>query len=313
MADHPSFDIGNWDERASVRARPNPLNHPDTWQSELSDCYWYPPNMLPYLSHPHFSNVSRETIIELTAKHLIYFLDYTVKLEHLIVNRSVETILYDALGVKIPGSMKTAALQLYTDEGYHALFSHQLAEKVSSIYGYQGFTKPPHRITQLYKLLRNTNSAQVHLTHFVIGFVSETLIAKELADLTQHKLVGIVSNMFREHLIDEANHSRFFSSAFIYVWKRCKPKAKAYIAHILPSVLDIFVSVDSLWLSGILKEARVGAVDTTTIIQSMNDASATRERIRLNAQATFATLRRSGMLLESPYCDVFVEEGLHEF
>ena len=42
-----------------------------------------------------------------------------------------------------------AALQLYTDEGYHALFSNRLAEQIANFYGITGRPATPQRITRL--------------------------------------------------------------------------------------------------------------------------------------------------------------------
>ena len=111
---------------------------------------------MPYLAHPAIQAKGRETLHRLTANHLVYFLDYTTLLEHRIVNRAVEVIVHRELPIYIPLPMKHAALQLYTDEGYHALFSNQIAEQIAALYGITRRPVIPKRISRMNALIART-------------------------------------------------------------------------------------------------------------------------------------------------------------
>jgi len=123
--------------RFSACQRPR-LPLADDVAQQLETRHWFPPAFLPYLAHPAIEAAGRSVVHRLTANHLVHFLDYTTLLEHRIVNRAVEVIVHGELPIDVPPPMKTDALQLYTDEGYHALFSNQVAEQIAGVYGITG-------------------------------------------------------------------------------------------------------------------------------------------------------------------------------
>jgi hypothetical protein len=129
---------------------------------QLETRHWFPPAFLPYLAHPVIQAAGSACVARLSANHLVHFLDYTTLLEHRIVNRAVETIVHGELPAYVPTRMKNAALQLYTDEGYHALFSNQLAEQIAAFYGITGRPVMPLRITRLNALIARTPETTAH-------------------------------------------------------------------------------------------------------------------------------------------------------
>ena len=202
--------LGDWNNHASVRTSRHDYRLPEDLQLQLQTRFWFPPAFLPYLSHPAIEAAGSKVMHRLAASHLVHFLDYTTLLEHRIVNRAVETIVHGELPAYIPPRMKTAALQLYTDEGYHALFSHHLAEQIAELHGFTGRPQMPLRITRLTGQIARTPESKRPLAWFLLGFVSETIIARELLDVCRETLVSSVNDMLRDHLADEARHSRFF-------------------------------------------------------------------------------------------------------
>jgi hypothetical protein len=140
----PRYTLGDWDNKAAVRVRRNDYLLPDDLEQQLSIRDWFPPAFIPYCKHPLIDTAGRPMAQRLAANHLVYFLDYTTLLEHRVVNRAVETLVHGELDVPIPRQMKTAALQLYTDEGYHALFSNEVAEQVAALYDIHDRRLPRH-------------------------------------------------------------------------------------------------------------------------------------------------------------------------
>ena len=120
---YPPCTLPDWDTKASVRTDRSPYTLPADLEHQLGERHWFVPDFMPYLDHPDIVLAGPSVVRRLEANQLVYFLDYTTVLEHKLVNRSVETLIHDELGVPVPCAVKTAALQLYTDEGYHALFS----------------------------------------------------------------------------------------------------------------------------------------------------------------------------------------------
>jgi len=307
--EHSRFTLGDWNHKASVRTSQHDYRLPADLEQQLLTRDWFPPAFLPYLQHPQIQAAGPSVIQRLTANHLVYFLDYTTLLEHRVVNRAVEVILHDPLGVPIPQAMKTAALQLYTDEGYHALFSDTLAEQIATRYGIERPPRLPWRIQRLLVLVAQTPDEHKPLTWLVIGFVSETIIAKELLDIARNALVSSVYQMLRDHLEDEARHSRYFCEVFAYVWAALAPDRQRYIADRLHDVIGLFFELDAPWLSDSLASVGLDEMTRAQIVEGYGHPDAQRQRVRHGAASTLKALRRCGFFDDLERQQLFLKAG----
>jgi hypothetical protein len=304
------FTLGDWNTRASVRTSEHDYLLPPDLEQQLETRHWFPPAFLAYLKHPAIEALGQTVIHRLSANHLVYFLDYTTVLEHRIVNRSVETIIHGELKVNIPSRMKTAALQLYTDEGYHALFSNSLAEQIAGVYGINLRPVMPQRITRLNTLLEHTPDQHRALAWFLVGFVSETIIARELLDVCRDDLVSSVQIMLREHLADEARHSRYFSEVFHYLWLTLNSRQRIFAARLLLDSIRIFFEADERWLRESLHSAGIGETAVTQVLGELTSPQATLQRARSGAGATLQALKNAGFF-DLPYNrQLFIKAGL---
>jgi hypothetical protein len=190
--------------------------------------------------------------------------------------------------------MKNAALQLYTDEGYHALVSNSLAEQIAAFYGM--FDRPvmPQRIIRLQALLERTPDRHKSLAWFLAGFVSETIIAKDLLDICRDALVDGVQEMLRDHLADEARHSRYFCEVFHYLWLHLNSAQRMFCASLLPELIRVFFEVDERWLKSSLRFVGLSETACLEIIEGLSDAQATLQRARSGASATLGALEKAG-------------------
>jgi hypothetical protein len=304
------FTLGDWNNRAAVRTSKHTYLLPPDIEQQLQTRHWFPPAFLPYLNHPAVKDAGRAITHRLSANHLVYFLDYTTFLEHRIVNRSVETIVHDELGMGIPQRMKNAALQLYTDEGYHALFSNSLAEQIAAFYGMLDRPVMPQRITRLHALLKRTPDRHKPLAWFLTGFVSETIIAKDLLDICRDALVGGVQDMLRDHLADEARHSRYFCEVFHYLWLHLTSAQRQFCAGLLPELIQVFFEVDEHWLRASFRSVGLRETVCLEITEGLSDAQATLQRTRSGASATLSALKNAGFF-DRPYNrQLFTRAGL---
>jgi hypothetical protein len=302
--------LGDWNVRASVRSSTRDYRLPDDLQRQLETRHWFPPVLLPYLSHPAIEAAGHNVVLRLTANHLVHFLDYTTLLEHRIVNRAVETIVHGELPAFIPSRMKNAALQLYTDEGYHALFSNHLAEQIAGLYGIPDRPVMPLRITRFNSLIARTHEQNRPLTWFLLGFVSETIIARELLDICHDSLVSCVHDMLRDHLSDEARHSRYFAEAFHYLWLTLNSRRRVFAARTLLEIIKAFFEVDEPWLRQSLLEAGIAENVIGEILDGMCTANANRLRARMGAASTLDALRKSGFFAVPQNNKLFARAGL---
>jgi hypothetical protein len=304
------FTLGDWDTRASVRTSQHDHQLPDDVQQQLLSRHWFPPAFLPYLAHPAIVAAGRDVTHRLTANHLVHFLDYTTLLEHRIVNRAVEVIVHGELPAFVPEHMKTAALQLYTDEGYHALFSNRLAEHIASLYGFTQRPQMPLRISRLNALIARTPENNRTLAWFLLGFVSETIIARELLDVCRDSLVSSVNDMLRDHLADEARHSRYFTEVFHYLWLTLNTRQRSFAARTLLNVIDIFFEVDERWLRQSLRSNGIAEPAIDEILVSLTHAQAKRLRTRTGAIATLDALKKAGFFALPYNRELFSKAGL---
>ncbi|MGE1174423.1 diiron oxygenase [Pseudomonas sp. BW7P1] len=304
------FTLSDWNTRASVRTSTHDYRLPDDVMQQLETRHWFPPAFLPYLAHPAIEAAGRSVLHRLTARHLVHFLDYTTLLEHRIVNRAVEVIVHGELPVDVPLSMKTAALQLYTDEGYHALFSHQVAEQIAGIYAISGRPVMPGRITRMETLIARTPPEQRPLTGFLLGFVSETIIARELLDVCRDNLVSGVNDMLRDHLTDEARHSRYFTEAFHYLWRHLDPQHQTFAATTLLEIIKTFFEADEPWLRKSLRDAGIADSTVHEILDELTTEQANRRRARTGSIATLNALKKAGFFAEPQIRILFAKAGL---
>ena len=304
------FTLGDWNSHASVRASHHDYLLPPDVQQQLQTRFWFPPAFLPYLTHPAIQAAGATVMHRLTANHLVHFLDYTTLLEHRIVNRAVETIVHGELPAYVPPRMKTAALQLYTDEGYHALFSDRLASQIADLHSFSARPVMPLRITRMNALIARTAKTNRPLAWFLLGFVSETIIARELLEVCRETLVTSVNDMLRDHLSDEARHSRYFCEVFHYLWLTLNSRQRTFTARTLVDVIGIFFEVDERWLRQSLRDAGIADIDVAQIVGGLATAQANRQRARSGAGATLLALEKAGFFALPHNRKLFAKAGL---
>jgi len=304
----PRYSLGDWNNKAAVRVRKGDYRLPDDLEQQLSSRDWFPPAFIPYLQHPMIRRAGRPIAQRLAANHLVHFLDYTTLLEHRVVNRSVEAIVHGELGVTIPPEMKTAALQLYTDEGYHALFSNELAEQIAALHGIND-RPTPRRIARLLGLIDAYPPADRSLAWFLLGFVSETIIARELLAAARGTLVSTVYRMLRDHLEDEARHSRYFSEVFQYLWFALNTQQRDLAAGMLLQIMGLYFEPDVPWLLRSLASVGFEEESSRQIIADLLQPGAHARRVRSGAVSTFNAMHNASVFENDHYRQLFFQAG----
>ncbi|MDU9026112.1 diiron oxygenase [Pseudomonas corrugata] len=304
----PHYTLGDWDHKAAVRVGKGDYRLPANLEQQLCSRDWFPSAFIPYVEHPLIHEAGRSIAQRLAANHLVYFLDYTTLLEHRVVNRAVETLVHGELALPIPQPMKTAALQLYTDEGYHALFSNDVAEQVAALYGISD-RPPPRRIRRLLGMIDTIAPGDRPLAWFLLGFVSETIIAKELLAITRDTLVCTVNRMLRSHLEDEARHSRYFSEVFQYLWTALDPMQRDLAASMLLQIIGLYFEPDIPWLMRSLASVGFNERLALRIVADFLQPDTHDQRVRSGAVSTFAAMRKAGFFDNEHHRQLFAQAG----
>ncbi|MEX5487296.1 diiron oxygenase [Pseudomonas fulva] len=302
---HLSRSFENWHCQSSVRASPyNYVLSPEALEN-LECRNWFPPSLLPFLQNRHIRNRSNIKV-RLQACYLVHLLDYTNVLEHTVVNAAIETIAHNKLSVSFDSDIKVMAHMIYTDEGYHALFSALIADQIA--HHFDAPRLPSTRLEELNSFLKETHTAYRSLLKFVIGFVSETVIANELRNLSKHHLVATVERMFKDHLRDEAKHALYFSYCFTWLWPKLEEREKDFVVRALARVIQIFCSFDERWLIGNLLQCGLPLSSHPCIVRDCQHWSI--NRLILAGSETVIAIRKAGILDIPKYRDALEKAGL---
>jgi len=149
--------------------------------------------------------------------------------------------------------------------------------------------------------------ARSYLRHcqFIIAFVPETLITKELFDLSRHMLIPGVYNLLIDHLHDEGKHSAYFSYCFEKLWSRLSESQQDFAARSLLEILLIFGRPDKEFiLSLFASDTRQGE-----LILKHLEVRVTK-RIAALAIPTMQTVQRTTLLQKHALLHLFKTYGI---
>jgi hypothetical protein len=119
-----------------------------------------------------------------------------------------------------------------------------------------------------------------------------------------------VQEMLRDHLADEARHSRYFCEVFHYLWLHLTSAQRLFCASLLPELIRVFFEVDERWLRTSLRSVGLSEATCLEIIEGLSDAQATLQRARSGASATLDALKNAGFFDLSSNRKLFTQAGL---
>ena len=151
----------NWYEQSTVRRAPRRTLNEDDLKGHL-----YPMALAPVTQHPLVTKLDGEQVDKILTNHLYRYLDFTVKLEVSVVNDVVRDIALDVAPFKPEKSMMVDALKIYTDEGYHALFSLDLANQIEDLTEQEPILPRTPRFLKVVKELRQAAAAAAAAMHY---------------------------------------------------------------------------------------------------------------------------------------------------
>jgi len=292
-----------WHTSSAVRARPYAYEFSVQDYQICEPALWFPEILMPLLKLSRVRELSKEQLLEIHVQHLINFLDYTTDLEITHVNSGVNTMTHGALSQYFTESEKCAALKLYTDEGYHALFSKEMAEQLAGHFIF--VRRRSARVKQLDKVVAASPVEFKHLVAFVIAFVSETIIVQELSCLARSDLVSPVFHMFKDHLQDEAKHSVLFVECWVRLWSQLTGRERDFIVDLVIKVICIFCRPDTRFLLSILNFDRTLG---RAVVAEMRKSW--RARMPHVIDTTMKALRRTDVLDCQVYLERFKASGV---
>jgi hypothetical protein len=291
-----------WNSTSSVRARPYAyeLSGQDFLRAQPS--LWFPAVLMPIMGCPGIEGLPLQEARKLHVSHLLYFLDYTTELEMTIVNKAVDCMVHGEISMYFSKGERFAVLKLYADEGYHALFSRDLAEQIAGYYRLERFHSV--RLKHLSRVLARCTGKREELALFVMAFISETVVTRELSQLGQDDLSLPIFNMVRDHLHDEAKHSIFFADCFVKLWAQVSPCEKDFVVDALLVVVRVFCRPD---ISFIRFQTKDTALCRERVVNHLRQNW--RRRIPSTLQLTLKAIRRTDLLSNASYFRRLKDEG----
>jgi hypothetical protein len=244
-----------WYDVAGVRAGVRRKFHDETEQGKV----FFPQDLIPYLTHDAVRSLPPARLRELTIRHLYQFLLSTTHLEMRIVNRAAERIANNRVGLQLPLSVRLDAFKVYCDEGYHALYSLDLADQIAAA------TQIPLPLWDYGACVDRLEDTRNHrlpdqpvLAELLQVIIFETLITAALNELPNNAtVITTVRELMHDHARDEGRHHRFFSALFHELWAHLEPSLRVRVVQVIPVLIhdclgwDIEPVRSSLMLAGL--------------------------------------------------------------
>ena len=289
--DAMSSPFGEWYDIAGVRSGVRRMFVDETDAGKV----FLPQRLVPYLAHEALADLPEPERRALTIRHLYQFLMQTTYLETRVVNTAAELIANNRAGLDLPNRVRLDAFKVYCDEGYHALYSLDLADQISTA---TGVAIPPWNYGRIVDWLQETGRrllpGEPALVPLLQTVVFETLITAVLNEIPiDTSVVTVVRDLTRDHAKDEGRHHRFFAQFFHELWANLDPRLRERVAQALPALVQGCLTWDvepvraSLLVSGV-DDATAAAVVTDVYAEAAGNADI--------CQATLRTFRSAGVL-----------------
>ncbi|MFH8337118.1 diiron oxygenase [Streptomyces sp. AM6-12] len=301
----------SWYERSSVRSAPRRLLDADPRDGGPAP-WLFPPDLVPVTRHPLVRDLPAPQFQEVLVQHLYRYLDFTAKLEYLVVNRTVLGIARGTVGVPVPGEMRLDAYKMYCDEAYHALFSADLADQVQAVTG----TTPrlpgePFFLRRLSHLLAELPAGERPLAELLFVIVSETLISASLAEIPQREAVApAVTGTIRDHALDEGRHHAYFAHFLHRLWAHLEPAERETAGRLVPALMDAFLRPDLDALREELTAYELTGDDAEQVLAEVYTPEVLSSHARATSQQTRRYFRELGAFESAAARDALAAYGL---
>jgi P-aminobenzoate N-oxygenase AurF len=303
-----SGPFASWYETAGVRSGVRRIFRDETDAGKV----FFPERLVPHLAHEALADVTPEQRRDLTVRHLYQFLLSATHLETRVVNRAAEQIANARSGVELPVSARLDAFKVYCDEGYHSLYSLDLADQIARD---TGIMLPPWDYGRCVDRLEEAAARLLpdapRLAPLLQAVVFETLIVAVLNEVPQDPTVlTVVRDLTRDHAKDEGHHFRFFTDFFHHLWHQLNEDLREPVAHALPPLIHACLTWDLEPLQDSLVLAGLDQASVHDVMRDCYGGDSSLDGVASIGRATVRMCQSAGVLEVPGAAEVFAAHRL---
>jgi P-aminobenzoate N-oxygenase AurF len=298
--------LRNWHERAALRAAPRRV-----LDNDLPDRYLFSPDLVPVAGHRLVRALPEPEFRKVITQHLYRYLDFTAKLESLVVNRTVLGIAHGTVKVDVPIEMRYDAYKIYCDEAYHTLMSADLALQVMRATGLTPKLPDfPYFLRRLAQLQEQTEPLDRPLVELLFVVISETLISATLAALPKRDNVApAVQDMISDHALDEGRHHAYFAAFLRLLWSQLSVSQQQRSALWVPQLIDAFLKPDVETIQQELMSYGMSRSDAELVLHDVYAPAIVEEQRSAMARQTLSYFEELGAFASAQAQDALAMSG----
>lgn len=253
----------SWERGSSVRSAPR-----RQVADSLKATETFPVELVPTLNHSVTEDVGEVGRGILATQQLYRYLDFTTKLEHMVVNRTALGIAHNKVGIIMPDEMRFDAFRIYVDEGYHALVARDILEQVSTVTKITpNIPAKPAFMQELESLVEDYPGYST-LIELMFVVVSETLITGNLSQVASSSTTDSeITSTVRDHASDEGRHHAYFRHFLRILWHQLSTREREICTKVYTRLIIGFstpeknATVQDLVFVGVSQDAAQAAVE----------------------------------------------------
>lgn len=292
--------FASWTDHASVRAKPYPSPAP----VELPGL---PAEFVPVLHHTRLRALPQAQRHLLRGAALFRFLNFTHRLEMMVVNTVTANIALGRYDFELPATMRRDAHRIYVDEAYHALFSFEHMQALQNrLPSAMARERQPRFLTALERLRNDLDRRQALLLEMFFVIISEMLITTTLKSAhARDDIAADVRDMLVQHAQDEARHHIYYRALLGEIWPQMNADDQDFILRSTPALLLTYCVPDLEAMKDELTYCGLSAKEACRILAETYPHEATARyaqeigRSALITLAGLATQRQSALLSEA--------------
>lgn len=291
-----------WENSASVRSEPPRVSSIEK--------FLFPEAFVPILRSSSLREASTETRDALRAAALFQFLNFTHKLELLVVNTVTLNFALGRYDFHLTDQDRLDAHRLYVDEGYHALFSFEAMQGIQQQKSLVAMADTsPEFIVQLKERTdQETNFRRKNIIQLFFVIASEMLITSTLHEAQNFDDMDLaLVQMLGDHARDEARHHAFYKNVLLRIWDQISHEDQIFVAGQLPELVAVYCVPDRTGQIADLTMLGFTARHAADIFDETYPAGSTAEYARKVGAWLFRTVRDLG----TPLVHDCLDEKLH--